>query len=305
MADSVATTRTTLTVDEVIVQAVQFFSTAKWKPTTQSGRIVTFEGRPPIPWGLLFGTIIGFFFFIIPGVIMYFFVLRHFWRLQNLIVTTVSISEGTEVAVRYPKHAKKQVQIFIEQLPLLRMAIEPEAQAPSAEVYAPSEEAESKLELEPRRPDEVKSSQVMPASSVEEKYVAPEPVPMSAEIEPSIESLQVPASSVSENLAKLLVTQTGRLGQEFTITHESTSIGRWDADSGVFPEIDLSQDDPGSYVSRRHARIFFTDGKYFIEDAGSTNGTFINKKRLDPTMPYELKDGDEIILGRTFFKFLT
>jgi len=131
-------------------------------------------------------------------------------------------------------------------------------------------------------------------------------------VEPSVAEPAKPESSPSATpavpgiKAKLVVIQTGRVGQEFDITKDSTEIGRLDPDSGVWPDIDLTQDDPGSQVSRRHARIFFTDDKYFIEDLGSTNGTFVNKgPRLAQGVPQELKSGDEIIMGRTFLSFLT
>ena len=49
------------------------------------------------------------------------------------------------------------------------------------------------------------------------------------------------------------------------------------------PDVDLDTDDPEAKVSRRHARITLSNGQYFLEDLGSTNGTFINRgKRLPP-----------------------
>jgi len=48
-------------------------------------------------------------------------------------------------------------------------------------------------------------------------------------------------------------------------------------------------------VSRRHARLTFQGGKYVLEDAGSTNGTFVNGQRL--TGPRVLKSGEVISLG--------
>jgi pSer/pThr/pTyr-binding forkhead associated (FHA) protein len=41
-----------------------------------------------------------------------------------------------------------------------------------------------------------------------------------------------------------------------------------------------------------------------LEDLGSTNGTFVNRgKRLSPGTRQSLKDGDEIIVGKTFLRF--
>jgi serine/threonine-protein kinase len=105
-------------------------------------------------------------------------------------------------------------------------------------------------------------------------------------------------------LAKLVIERGGRIGKEFLITGPETHIGRWDADNGIFPDVDLDQDDPEAKVSRRHARIINQNGRFFIEDLGSTNGTFVNRgRRLLPGHWHALENGDEIIVGKTFLKF--
>jgi len=104
--------------------------------------------------------------------------------------------------------------------------------------------------------------------------------------------------------ARLVVERGGRIGREFPITGIETNIGRWDADSGIFPDVDLDEDDPEAKISRRHARIVSHNGQYFIEDLGSTNGTFVNRgRRLLPGKRHALQNGDEIIVGKTFLKF--
>ena len=102
-----------------------------------------------------------------------------------------------------------------------------------------------------------------------------------------------------------LVIERGRsLGKRFSIGNVESQIGRWDADGGIFPDIDLDSDDPEAKVSRRHARITLREGRYFLEDLGSTNGTFVNRgKRLPPGYLQPLQDGDEIIVGKTFLRF--
>ncbi|MFN2576643.1 MAG: FHA domain-containing protein [Pyrinomonadaceae bacterium] len=93
-------------------------------------------------------------------------------------------------------------------------------------------------------------------------------------------------------------------GKKFALSSQESQIGRWDADGGVFPDVDLDSDDPEAKVSRRHARISVRDGNYLIEDLGSTNGTFVNRgRRLAPGDRCPLKDGDEIIVGKTFLRF--
>jgi len=102
-----------------------------------------------------------------------------------------------------------------------------------------------------------------------------------------------------------LVIERGRsAGRKFMLSAEESQIGRWDADGGVFPDVDLDTDDPEAKVSRRHARITLKNGEYFVEDLGSTNGTFVNRgKRLLPGQPQPLRESDEIIVGKTFLRF--
>ena len=55
-------------------------------------------------------------------------------------------------------------------------------------------------------------------------------------------------------------------------------------------------------VSCRHATIRRQDQQLVIADLGSTNGTFVNGRRLPPHEPCALYDGDEIRLGNLFLK---
>lgn len=93
-------------------------------------------------------------------------------------------------------------------------------------------------------------------------------------------------------------------GTEFKLVNNESTIGRWDADNGVFPDIDLDAYDSDAKVSRRHAKIYRSNGSYFIEDLGSTNGTYVNRgRRLLPGTPQQISDGDEVIVGKTFLRF--
>ena len=104
--------------------------------------------------------------------------------------------------------------------------------------------------------------------------------------------------------ARLVIERGRSAGKQFPLSDEESQIGRWDADGGIFPDVDLDADDPEAKVSRRHARIMRRNGQYFIEDLGSTNGTFINRgRRLLPGDKQPLRDGDEIIVGKTFLRF--
>lgn len=56
------------------------------------------------------------------------------------------------------------------------------------------------------------------------------------------------------------------------------------------------------YVSRRHARIFYRDGSWYIEDLDSSNGTIVNGTDIKGRGPVKLGKGDEIIVGSTIIK---
>ena len=147
------------------------------------------------------------------------------------------------------------------------------------------------------------------ASKARARHSSPSPETFALSSSPETGDLESDISGIRNvgalrGVARLLVERGGRVGRELPITGIETNIGRWDADSGIFPDVDLDEDDPEAKVSRRHARIVNHNGQYFIEDLGSTNGTFINRgRRLLPGDRQPLNDGDEIIIGKTFLKF--
>ena len=104
--------------------------------------------------------------------------------------------------------------------------------------------------------------------------------------------------------SKLTIERGGSADTDFPLSSEESYIGRWDADNGIFPDVDLDAHDPDAKVSRRHARIIYRNNVHMIEDLGSTNGTFVNRgRRLLPGSPQVLSEGDEIIVGKTFLRF--
>ncbi len=52
-----------------------------------------------------------------------------------------------------------------------------------------------------------------------------------------------------------------------------------------------------TYVSQLHARVFRRDGQIFIEDLGSTNGTYVNRTKV--TAPLVVRRGDRLQVGKT------
>jgi hypothetical protein len=55
-----------------------------------------------------------------------------------------------------------------------------------------------------------------------------------------------------------------------------------------------------TFASSIHARLFARDGSWFVEDLGSTNGTYVNERRV--TAPAEIKVGDRVRVGRTMLE---
>ena len=54
-------------------------------------------------------------------------------------------------------------------------------------------------------------------------------------------------------------------------------------------------------VSRRHAKISSTDSEVYIQDMGSTNGTFVNGRKTVGATP--LRHGDSVRVGSTTFRY--
>ena len=83
----------------------------------------------------------------------------------------------------------------------------------------------------------------------------------------------------------------GRAGETFHPEGETT-IGR-SPDCGIFLD-DVT-------VSRKHAVVSERDGAFLVEDQGSLNGTFVNRKRVESA---QLEDGDELQIGKYRLTFL-
>jgi pSer/pThr/pTyr-binding forkhead associated (FHA) protein len=117
-------------------------------------------------------------------------------------------------------------------------------------------------------------------------------------------AVAAPAAAPSALNARLIVENDN---QEFDLSgKDNVLIGREDAVSNIFPDVDLTPHggEEGG-VSRMHARIFNDNGQYMIEDENSTNFTFVNRQRLAPKTPTPLNDNDEVKLGRVLLRFKT
>jgi pSer/pThr/pTyr-binding forkhead associated (FHA) protein len=84
----------------------------------------------------------------------------------------------------------------------------------------------------------------------------------------------------------------GRAGETFPLEHERITIGR-------SPDCEIFLDDVT--VSRKHAVIAKNGDDFRIEDEGSLNGTFVNKKRVEAA---DLENGDELQIGKYRLTYL-
>ncbi len=93
--------------------------------------------------------------------------------------------------------------------------------------------------------------------------------------------------------ACLVVFYGQNIGKRYFIEHTEIIIGRSDS-----ANIQVEQDS----VSRQHAKITTREGRTWLYDLDSTNGTFVNDKGIEDA---ELRDGDLLRIGQTIFKYLS
>jgi pSer/pThr/pTyr-binding forkhead associated (FHA) protein len=89
----------------------------------------------------------------------------------------------------------------------------------------------------------------------------------------------------------LLVLEGPLKGREFQVTKEPFMIGR-DRTNDIIIEDPL--------ISRKHASIYFRDGRYRVKDLDSTNGTFLNGEKVSDA---RLNDKDKIQIAQTVLQF--
>jgi len=115
------------------------------------------------------------------------------------------------------------------------------------------------------------------------KPVAKAPPPARPAVPPSRAGRRQPTS--------LTVTEGSLAGTTLSLMDSGVLLGR-------NPECTLVLDD--DFASGRHARIYRRDAAWFVEDLGSTNGTFLGSSKLTKPMPLEV--GSTLRIGKTIFE---
>jgi pSer/pThr/pTyr-binding forkhead associated (FHA) protein len=104
---------------------------------------------------------------------------------------------------------------------------------------------------------------------------------------------QATVDALVHGTALLVVLRGPNTGARFLLDADEVTTGR-------HPDSDIFLDDVT--VSRRHAVLVERDGRWFVEDQGSLNGTFVNRARVESS---ELSDGDELQIGKYRLTFLS
>jgi hypothetical protein len=117
---------------------------------------------------------------------------------------------------------------------------------------------------------------------------APKPV---AKAPPPARPAEPPSRAARRQPSSLTVTEGSLAGTTLSLLDSGVLLGR-------NPECTLVLDD--DFASGRHARIYRRDTAWFVEDLGSTNGTFLGSSKLTKPMPLEI--GSTLRIGKTIFE---
>ncbi|HEX6420250.1 MAG TPA: FHA domain-containing protein [Acidimicrobiales bacterium] len=107
------------------------------------------------------------------------------------------------------------------------------------------------------------------------------------------DELTVDVGEMPDGVGILVVKRGPNVGSRFALEKDVVHAGR-------HPESDIFLDDVT--VSRRHAEIVRIENQYHVRDAGSLNGTYLNRERVESA---PLHDGDELQIGTFKLVFLS
>lgn len=142
------------------------------------------------------------------------------------------------------------------------------------------------------------ASEPIPIPSVESEPVltsAPDLEKPNLSPAPAPAAPVTPATQLQQQSAQLIHVQTSavvELPQNLSVIH----LGK--PNDLVPPDIDISGFPNSEIISRKHADIRVEADAFYIEDVGSSNGTYINNIPLSPGNRHRLRPGDRISLGK-------
>ncbi len=116
--------------------------------------------------------------------------------------------------------------------------------------------------------------------------------PVEPETGPATDEVSVAVDDLPEDTGMLVVKRGPGAGSKFLLDRPVVSAGR-------HPDSDIFLDDVT--VSRRHAELVRGANGYLLRDAGSLNGTYLNRERIEEAV---IANGDEVQIGRFKLVFL-
>ncbi|MBD2728026.1 FHA domain-containing protein [Nostoc sp. FACHB-892] len=216
--------------------------------------------------------------------------------------TTVATTVTPDVPVEVPPLVPPDPLLELLQPDALGMSSStnshpPISSLPATEVAAPPEPA-----------PQVSVTEISPAEPVAQPVVSVQSIPTPPPLEPAPASeakvappaAPAPTGTVARTqlqqvIARLIHVQTDRLielPQNLSVIH----IGK--PNDRIPPDIDVSGFPNSEVVSRIHADIRVEGDAHYVEDVGSSNGTYINNLPLLPGNRHRLRPGDRISLGK-------
>lgn len=97
-----------------------------------------------------------------------------------------------------------------------------------------------------------------------------------------------PPASRPRGPSNLVITEGSLAGTRIGLTGAPVLLGRANDSTVVLTD---------DYASTRHARISLQNGVWFIEDLGSTNGTYVGNRKIDAPVPLDI--GVPVRVGKT------
>ncbi len=119
-------------------------------------------------------------------------------------------------------------------------------------------------------------------------YLELKPMP----VRPAVERVSAKTPRGGRKARLVVEGETGRRKQASWDLRGEVVVGR-------APECAVSIED--EFASNQHSKIYQVEGRYYVEDLGSTNGTYVNGRRIH--YPTELRSGDRVKVGRTVLEF--
>jgi pSer/pThr/pTyr-binding forkhead associated (FHA) protein len=192
--------------------------------------------------------------------------------------------------------------------------VEPEPTVPVVEIIhrtsEPEPEPEPKLEPEPEpesEPEPVPMAEfsrhsgsfdpippAVPPTPIAPPTPPPTPISQPTPV-PPMPAISSSKTQLQQQIAKLFHVQTNTL-IELPPTLSVVHIGK--PNDRIPPDVDVAGFPNSEIVSRIHADIRMEGDAYYIEDVGSSNGTYINNMPLLPGNRHRLRIGDRIALGK-------